>query len=148
MFWVTYGDTLLDVPMAEVEAVLDPDPGLVGIMTVLENRDEWETSNVDVAGGHVTVYAKGDPPGSHRFIDYGMLLFRRAAFDVVPRADAADLRSVIAPLVARGAMGAFVVQERFHDVGTEAAWRETEAWCRERGLWGELERAVAERPAR
>ena len=71
-------------------------------MTVLENRDEWETSNVDVAGGLVTAYAKGDPPGSHRFIDYGMLLFRRIAFDAVPRAGAADLGTVIGPLVARG----------------------------------------------
>ena len=135
---MTYGDTLLDVPMAEVEAVLAADPALVGIMTVLENRDEWETSNVDVAGGLVTAYAKGDPPGSHRFIDYGMLLFRRVAFDAVAGAGPADLASVIGPLVARGAMGGFVVRERFHDVGTETAWRETDAWCRARGLWAEL----------
>ena len=30
VFWVTYGDTLLDVPMAEVEAVLDPTVGWSG----------------------------------------------------------------------------------------------------------------------
>jgi NDP-sugar pyrophosphorylase family protein len=145
-FWLTYGDTLLDVPMPEVERCLDW-PGRVAVMTVLENRDQWETSNVDVDEGLVTAYEKGGPPGIHHFIDYGMLLFRRAAFERVSTTTPTDLREVVRPLVDRGALGAFVVRERFHDVGTEAAWRETDAWCRETGLWARFERAIEARRA-
>jgi NDP-sugar pyrophosphorylase family protein len=145
-FWLTYGDTLLDVPMPDVERGLDA-PGRVAVMTVLENRDEWETSNVDVGDGRVTAYEKGAPPGRHDYIDYGMLLFRRAAFEGVSTTTPTDLGEVVRPLVDRGALGAFVVSERFHDVGTEAAWRETDEWCRETGLWPRLEAAIAARRA-
>ena len=151
-FWVTYGDTLLDVPMAGVEARLAREPELLGVMTVLANRDRWETSNVDVErdvdGGLVVAYEKGGTPGAHVFIDYGMLLFRRAAFD--GSADdspdgPADLGDLVRALIGRRRLGAFEVSERFHDVGTEAAWRETDEWVRTRGLWSELERAIAGR---
>lgn len=156
-FWVTYGDTLLDVPMGDVEARLARAPELLGVMTVLANRDRWETSNVDVDwpegggvdGGLVVSYEKGGPPGAHVHIDYGMLLFRRAAFAGVPGGPAypgpADLGDLLRDLIGRRLLGAFEVTERFHDVGTEAAWRETDEWVRARGLWSELERAIAGR---
>jgi NDP-sugar pyrophosphorylase family protein len=130
--------------MAEVEERLG-EPGRLGVMTVLENRDRWETSNVDVRDGVVTAYIKGDSPGSHHFIDYGMLLFRRDAFADVSTTTPTDLGDVVRPLVERGALGAYTVRERFHDVGTEAAWRETDEWCRETGLWALLEAAIAAR---
>ena len=54
---MTYGDTLLDVPMDRLERRLLSSRALA-VMTVLENQDRWETSNVDVADGRVTTYEK------------------------------------------------------------------------------------------
>jgi histidinol-phosphate phosphatase family protein len=146
IFWVTYGDTLLDVPLGPVEAKLG-DRDVLGVMTTLENRDRWEPSNVNVEDDLVTAYEKGAPPGTYRWIDYGMLLLRQAAFsDFVP-GSTFDLGDVLRRLVARRRLGAFAVTERFHDVGTEEAWRQTDDWASERGLWARLERALSGRTA-
>jgi NDP-sugar pyrophosphorylase family protein len=142
IFWVTYGDTLLQVPVDAVEARLSHDPTVLGIMTVLANDDRWETSNVDVDGDLVTAYEKHPIAGTHRHIDYGMLLFRRGVFEESPAGRRLDLGEVLRGLVARRALGAFEVTEPFHDIGTEAAWRETERWCRQTRIWDALQIAL------
>ncbi len=60
-FWVTYGDTLLDVPLAEIQSWARQ-RDIDGVMAVLCNEDRWETSNVDVDSDLVTRYEKGAPP--------------------------------------------------------------------------------------
>ena len=115
-------------------------------MVVLENVDRWETSNVSVRDDRVIAYEKGAPPGSHRFIDYGMLLLRSRR---VRRARAAEPRSIsarsCASEIARGRLGAWVATERFHDIGTETAWRETDAWVRDSALWDRLQERIRHR---
>lgn len=143
-FWVTYGDTLLDIPLARVEAEL-ASRNAVGVMTTLENRDRWEPSNVKVEGNLVTAYEKGAPPGTYRWVDYGMLLLRRVAFSGFVPGSSFDLGEVLRSLVARRSLVAFPVIERFRDVGTEASWRETDIWAKESGLWARLERSLAAR---
>jgi histidinol-phosphate phosphatase family protein len=143
-FWVTYADTLLEVPMADVEQALEQGDAL-GVMTTFENRDRWERSNVSIAGGLVTAHEKGAPAGTYQWIDYGMLLLRRAAFGGYQPGSRFDLGDLLRSLIAQRRLAAFPVRERFHDIGTEDAWRETDAWARETGLWSRLQQA---RPAR
>jgi NDP-sugar pyrophosphorylase family protein len=127
-FWVTYGDTLLAVDVPAAEARFAQQPSLLALMTVLHNRDEFEPSNVRVDGGLVAAYSKEPRPLHAEHIDYGMLAFRQDAFvEASARTEAFDLVDVIVPLVAMRRVGAFAVTERFHDVGTVAALRETEA---------------------
>jgi MurNAc alpha-1-phosphate uridylyltransferase len=126
-FFVTYGDTLLDVSLGELEHRL-LDGRALGAMTVLENVDRWETSNVDVEGDLVVAYDKPSHPGTRRYLDYGFLAFRSAAFDGLRPDRAADLTAVIQTLIDRRALVAVPVAHRFHDIGNEAAVRETEAW--------------------
>ena len=143
-FWVTYGDTLLDVPMEAVERHRETSAA-ESLMTVLENADRWETSNVSVRDGLVVAYEKGAPPGSHRFIDYGMLLLTQDAFDA-PRPEAPfDLREIVHGEIDRGRLGAWIVTDRFHEIGTEVAWRETDEWMRESRHWARLQERIRER---
>jgi len=130
-FWVTYGDTLLEVPMREAEAVF-AGSGHTGLMTVLHNRGDYEPSNVCVESGLVVEYAKDPRPLRADFIDYGMLAFRREAFTAWPYGEAFDLGAVLESLIARRSMLAFEVKERFHDIGTVEALQETEAFLRSR----------------
>ena len=72
-FWVTYGDTLLDVDLAAAEAAVH-DRGMPrALMTVLHNRDRWQPSNALVRDGRVVAYAKNPAPAGAEHIDYGML---------------------------------------------------------------------------
>jgi NDP-sugar pyrophosphorylase family protein len=129
-FFLTYGDTLLDVSFGELERRLLGSDAL-GAMTVLENGDRWETSNVDVDGGLVVAYDKPSQPGTRRYLDYGFLAFRSAAFAGLRPDRSADLTTVIGALIGSGALVAVPVLHRFHDIGNEAAVRETEAWLLE-----------------
>ncbi len=122
-FWVTYGDTLLRVPIDDVERLFDTSPWLA-YMTVLHNRDRWEPSNVTIKGTEIAAYAKKPLPGTHEYIDYGMILFDRAAFD--GKTDVFDLYEIIESLISSGSIGAFEVEDRFYDIGTEATYSETE----------------------
>jgi histidinol-phosphate phosphatase family protein len=143
-FWVTYGDTLLEVPLQRVETQLRSQD-VLGVMTTFENRDRWAPSNVSVAGDLVTAHEKGAPPGTYRWIDYGMLLLRRAAFSGFAPESTFDLGEVLRSLIAQRSLAAFPVTERFHDIGTEEAWRETNTWAHEIGLWDRLERSLSAR---
>ena len=100
-------------------------------MTVLHNRDHWETSNTSIADGHVIAYTKGDPPGTHEYIDYGYVLLPVDSLTDVTEA-AFDLRVVVQRLIEQRSLAAYEVHERFHDIGTPEAFAETDAWLRDR----------------
>jgi len=125
VFWVTYGDTLLDVPMREAEATFAASD-LSGLMTVFRNCDEREPSNVRVDTGRVIEYGKHPRPRGADYIDYGMLAFRREAFAGRAEEDAFDLASVLEALIARRSLLAFEVAAGFHDIGTVDALQATE----------------------
>jgi len=135
-FWVTYGDTLVEAPLALIEA--DIDDRLLGIMTVLHNRDRWAPSNARVEGNLVVRYEKGAVSGALEWIDYGLLLLRRSALTAFPVASCFDLSGPIQAAVATRQLGAFEVPGRFHDIGTESSWRETDAWARDTRLLDRL----------
>lgn len=136
-FWVTYGDTFLRAPMAEIERCFVASRRL-GLMTVLHNRDELETSNVDINGSLVTAYDKACPPGNHEYIDYGLLLLGREAFSPHPAGEAFDLGDLIRDLVRRRQLLAFPVSERFYHVGTPEALSEAAAFLRRERVWERL----------
>jgi NDP-sugar pyrophosphorylase family protein len=142
-FWVTYGDTLLDVPLRQVEEWI-VDRGLPAAMTVLHNRDQWETSNVSIESDRVVAYEKGSEPGTHDYLDYGALWLPAHAFSDEALPDAFDLGMVVERLVQAGDLGAWVVEHRFHDVGTEAAWQETDRWAKDSGQWARLQTAIGQ----
>ena len=126
-FWVTYGDTLLDVDLAAAGAVFDAS-GCRALMTVLHNRDAWQPSNALVDGGYVVDYGKTPPPTGAEHIDYGMLLFQRSSWDCRAAEEVFDLADVLRPLIRSREVAAFEVTSRFHDIGTPEAVRETEAF--------------------
>lgn len=144
-FWVTYGDTLLEVPLEAVERWSETS-ALSCVMTVLCNEDRWETSNVSIdEQSRVTAYEKPARTGTYRYIDYGMSFLSAAAFAARPAETPFDLGDVLGELVAGRALGAWVVEERFHDIGTEAAWQETDAWARETSLDARLQQRIERR---
>jgi N-acetyl-alpha-D-muramate 1-phosphate uridylyltransferase len=133
MFWVTYGDSLVEAPLGPVEDGLAP--ALGGIMTVLRNEDRGGTSNVDIADGLVTRYSKQAPAGTFAWIDYGLLLLRATSVSAVEQVEF-DLSVIIDRLVCDHRLGAYEVTQAFHDIGTVDAFRATDAWLAAGGLSG------------
>ena len=130
-FWLTYGDTFLTVDVRGAETAFDLAEA-DGLMTVLHNRDRWQPSNTSVEHGYVTAYAKGEPAGTHEWIDYGMLLLRRRVFERLAPDLVGDLSLVFADLARRHQLLPFEASEVFRDIGTPEALWETAATFRSR----------------
>ena len=126
-FWVTYGDTYLRAPMAAAEEAF-AGSGWAGLMTVLENGDAWDRSNVRVESGLIVEYRKGAPAGTFRHIDYGLLLLEAMVFGAWPEGEPFDLAEVLGRLVGERRLGAFEVTERFYEVGSPEGYREAQAF--------------------
>lgn len=112
-FFVLYGDSYLPCEYAAVERAFR-ESGKTGLMTVFRNEGQWDTSNVEFAGGRVLAYDKQAPTPRMRHIDYGLGAFRREAFGE----DAQDLAAVYQRLLRQGQLAAREIEERFYEIGS------------------------------
>ena len=78
-FYVLYGDSYLPTDYQAVGRAFQAS-GRQGLMTVFENRGRYETSNVWFEDGRIRLYSKTEKPPQMRHIDYGLGVFRAAAF--------------------------------------------------------------------
>jgi MurNAc alpha-1-phosphate uridylyltransferase len=128
-FLVLYGDSWLQVDPAEVlrTARERREPAL---MTVFRNDGRWDGSNVVLDGTRIARYAKGltVPPPEMRWIDYGLLTFRRSVIsERVPPDGPQDLAALCAGLAEEGLLAGFEVHRRFYEIGSVAGRDELEA---------------------
>ena len=123
-FWVTYADSLTFVEPHRVEEFSDQF-GNLSVMTTYRNRDAIEPSNVSVASHRVTRYDKSKLPGKYEWIDYGMLLLTRDAFEPFVGRTTMDLHEVLVRLVESSQLLAYEAPHRYWDIGTPEAIAET-----------------------
>jgi len=122
-FFVLYGDSYLPCDYRAVQQAFEQS-GKLALMTVFDNGDRWDASNVHFADGRIAVYSKKTRTPGMRHIDYGLGVFRTAAFDEVPAEGAHDLADLYQSLLARGELAGFEVRERFYETGSFAGIRE------------------------
>jgi NDP-sugar pyrophosphorylase family protein len=122
-FLVLYGDTFLRLDYAAAAAAWQRS-GCPAMMTVLRNDGRWGTSNASFDGARVTTYDKRRPSRDHRWIDYGLGGLTSEALTAVGQGftDLADLYHVLA---ASGLLFGFQATNRFYEIGTPEALRET-----------------------
>jgi N-acetyl-alpha-D-muramate 1-phosphate uridylyltransferase len=127
VFHVLYGDTYLRIDYRAVERAFR-ESGKAALMTVLRNEGRWDSSNVVFEDGRVIAHDKRRPTSEMQWIDYGVGAFRANALAAAP--DATDLADVYAELARRGELAGFEATERFYEIGTPAALKETDAFLR------------------
>lgn len=132
VFLLTYGDSLLPFDYSRPLVDLRAHPEADGTMSVLENADRWDRSNVRVAGELVADYEKGATGGGHRHIDYGALALRRSTLESLPSGPR-DLAPLLGGLARAGRLRALVVEERFYEIGSPEGLAELEQLLRGRG---------------
>lgn len=122
-FAVVYGDSYLtcDYPAAE-RAFLDS--GKPGLMTVYRNEGQFDTSNVEFAGGRIVAYDKVNRTPAMRYIDYGLGMFRSPAFDAVPEDRPSDLAALYQELLRSGQLAAWESPDRFYEIGSPEGIRD------------------------
>ena len=125
-FYVLYGDSYLPI---DYRAVGDffLKSGQPGLMTVYENQERYDASNVWFEGGEIRAYDKKNKIPQMRHIDYGLGLFRAAAFDGWPRNAAVDLADVQKALAARHQLAGCEIKQRFYEIGSPAGLAELDS---------------------
>jgi len=124
-FFVLYGDSYLPVDYAPIAEFFQRS-GKLGCMTVYRNEGKYDTSNVVFAGGEIRVYDKKAKLPEMRHIDYGLSLFKAAAFDSYPSDQPFDLAEVMGRLVREKQLAGYEVPERFFEIGSPAGLAELE----------------------
>jgi NDP-sugar pyrophosphorylase family protein len=122
-FFVLYGDSWLPCDYSAVEAAFLRS-GKTALMTVFCNEGQWDTSNVEFAGGRILAYDKKNRNSRMHYIDYGLGAFNREAFDGLSAGSVYDLAAVYQDLLACGQLAALEMKERFYEIGSAAGIEE------------------------
>jgi D-sedoheptulose 7-phosphate isomerase len=123
-FFVLYGDSYLEASYSAVESafVKNKKPGL---MTVFKNCGRWDRSNIVFKSGRILEYNKAELSREMQYIDYGLGVFRAAAFDDVAPGEPCDLASVYQRLIANSQLTGLEVCKRFYEIGSPEGLMET-----------------------
>lgn len=124
-FFVLYGDSYLPIEYRPV-AEFFRRSGKLGCMTVYRNEGRYDTSNVVFGDGEIKVYDKKARLPEMRHIDYGLSLFKTAAFDGYSTEQPFDLAEVMGKLVREKQLAGCEVTQRFYEVGSPAGLKELE----------------------
>jgi NDP-sugar pyrophosphorylase family protein len=116
-FYVLYGDSYLPIDYCAVGDFFLKSRKL-GLMTVYQNQERYDTSNVRFEAGEIKVYDKKNKVTGMHHIDYGLGVFHPAAFDGFPPETVVDLADVQKALVSRRQLAGYEVKQRFYEIGS------------------------------
>lgn len=124
-FFVLYGDSYLlceyDVIQHAFAASNKP-----ALMTVFNNNNCWDSSNVEFYNQIILAYDKKNRTERMNFIDYGLGLFHRSAFTNVPEHQFYDLASLYQELLQDNKLMGYEVKQRFYEAGSFTGIKELE----------------------
>lgn len=138
-FAVMYGDTYLDISMPPLFTAFKASR-LGGMMSILENNNQWAPSNVefDEESRLVLKYDKKDPSDNMHFIDYGLSFFSKSAFmqhSKKLKKTSFDLSDIFKSMAKKKELAGFSVNKRFYDINTVENFVETRAYLSQNNLW-------------
>lgn len=128
-FYVLYGDSYLPIDYLRIgDSFLKS--GQLGLMTVYENRERYDASNVWFEDGQIKIYDKKNKVPQMHHIDYGLGLLQARALDGWPRHAVVDLADVYQKLVAGRQLAGYEIEQRFYEIGSPAGLNELDALLR------------------
>jgi NDP-sugar pyrophosphorylase family protein len=123
-FFILYGDSLLPINFEKVQKAYDAKK--LGLMTIIKNENAWDLSNVLYLDGKLIEYNKRNPKPNMKYIDYGLSILNKNAFNYFINEQIFDLSDLFAVLASRSELSAFEVYERFYEIGSQKGIQETE----------------------
>jgi N-acetyl-alpha-D-muramate 1-phosphate uridylyltransferase len=132
-FAVIYGDSYLPTNHAKVEEAfrksLKP-----ALMTVYMNNNLFDKSNVELRLDGSIDYNKNSSNSKMKHIDYGLTYFKETAFLGYDENHPFDLSELCSDLSNNGELGAFEVNSRFYEIGSESGISEFSKYLLEEQL--------------
>jgi len=124
VFFVMYGDSYLNTDFKNInEYFLEKNS--LGLMTVFRNESKWDKSNIELMNGKIINYDKKNLNAKMKFIDYGLGILNKEAFDDFKDKEVFDLEEVYKNLLKKDNLEAFEVKDRFYEIGSFTGLDET-----------------------
>lgn len=130
-FLVLYGDSYLDFDYQAAWRSFKASNKL-SLMTVFANEGRWENSNVEYDGVSIISYDKQNATRHMRYVDYGLGIFKKEAFDFVPTRQPHDLAQLYQDMLRQNQLAAFEVRDRFYEIGSVSGLQETRQYLASR----------------
>jgi MurNAc alpha-1-phosphate uridylyltransferase len=124
-FFVLYGDSYLPVNFSKVQDAFIRGKKL-GLMTVIENQNQWDRSNVEFSQGKILDYNKSVIRSEMHHIDYGLGVLQKKVFDNYPKNKSFDLSEVYNQLSQVNQLSGYEVFERFYEIGSHQGILDTQ----------------------
>jgi len=122
-FYILYGDSYLPIDyLACGDAFLRS--GRMGLMTVFENHERYDASNVWFEDNEIKIYDKKNKVPEMHHIDYGLGLLRATALNTWPRNEVVDLAEVYKRLVLEHQLAGYEIKQRFYEIGSHSGLEE------------------------
>ena len=128
-FYVLYGDSYLPIDYQSVGRAFLAS-GQPGLMTIFENHEAYDASNVWFENDRIQLYSKREKLPQMRHIDYGLGVFRADAFSACPRDTVVDLAAIQTDLSRQGRLAGYELKERFYEIGSPAGLNELDQLLR------------------
>ncbi len=124
VFLLMYGDSYLDIDFQPIiDYFLSHDKK--GLMVVLRNTSKWDKSNVIYKDGDIIEYDKDTRDRKMEYIDYGLAILRKSAFDETGKKKVFDLVELYKGLIRKKQMLGFEVKNRFYEIGSPSGLEQT-----------------------
>lgn len=125
-FLVIYGDSYLDISFGAVVQAFRSSRA-PAMMTVFENRNRWDRSNVAFVDGRIVAYSKKPTP-EMAHIDFGLQAVRVECFAGMTAGQTFDLARLYSDLARTGCLAGYEVYRRFYEIGSPRGFEEAEAY--------------------
>tara|TARA_B110000438_G_C15808006_1_gene648328 strand:- start:680 stop:1384 length:705 start_codon:yes stop_codon:yes gene_type:complete len=129
-FFVIYGDSYLPIKFSSVEKAFSSSKKKA-LMVILENRDQWDKSNVLYQDGKLLAYNKHTNSRDMLFIDYGLAILRSDVFSDYNHSCPFGLETIYEQLARDRELEGFISYERFYEIGSHKGLVETEQYFKE-----------------
>lgn len=116
-FFVLYGDSYLPCDYLAAQKKFTNSDKLA-LMSVFKNNGQWDTSNVEFKNNQILVYDKKNKTERMKYIDYGLGIFNKKAFEWIPKNQDYDLAVLYQDLLKKHQLTGFEVEQRFYEVGS------------------------------
>jgi N-acetyl-alpha-D-muramate 1-phosphate uridylyltransferase len=116
-FFILYGDSFLPVEFNPIYNKFKHNK-LPALMTILENNNQWDKSNVIFDGKQINLYDKKNYTDQMNYIDYGLSICKKDIFTKLTY-NMFDLAEVFTSLSKESQLDFYEVHQRFYEIGSQ-----------------------------
>jgi len=118
-FFVTYGDSYLDIDFNDIQEIFESKKQrFTSLMTVYENSNLFDKSNVVFENGSIELYSKTKKDSRMSHIDYGVGILSNKSMDFYDKNIIFDLGELYENLSLNKELYGYEVFQRFYEIGS------------------------------